>query len=289
MGRLRDRARQAYAAWATFGRKEQFLLDYPAPHDPRWGFGQPLNGPLLARLEPAVAPALDLLRRHGGALALDGVPDTAAPGTLDPSWTTGYVSPLDGAVLCAVLAEHRPARYVEIGSGTSTKFARRTVDLLGLPTTLCSIDPQPRAEVDALCDEVVRADLQTVGLDRFEELGPGDVVFFDGSHRALMASDVAVFFFEVLPRLAPGVLVHVHDVFLPADYPPEWRHRSYSEQYVVGAALLGDPSLEVLSPNHLLSLTAADELAAWWDGLGVGLPAQPAYDNSLWLRTSAAG
>ena len=289
MGRLGDRARRAYAAWATVGRKEQFLLDFPAPQTPRWGFGQPLNDPLLARLGPAVAPALDLLHRHGAALALDGVPDATAPGSLDPSWTSTYVSPLDGAMLCAVLAEYRPARYVEVGSGTSTRFARRTVDLLGLGTTVCSIDPQPRAEVDALCDEVVRTDLQRVGRERFEALSAGDVVFLDGSHRALMASDVAVFFLEVLPALAPGVVVHVHDIFLPADYPPEWRPRAYSEQYVVGAALLGDPSLEVVAPNHLLSLTAADELTAWWDGLGVRLPAQPAYDNSLWLRTSAAG
>lgn len=289
MGSLEDRARRTYAAWASYGRKEQFLLDYPAPTDARWGFGKPLNGPLVDRLEPAVQPALDLLQRHGATLALDGVHVAASPDSREPSWTSTYMSPLDAAMLCAVLAEHRPAHFVEIGSGTSTKFARRTVELLGLSTTLCSIDPQPRAEVDQLCDEVVRADLQTVGLDRFEALGAGDVVFFDGSHRALMASDVAVFFFEVMPQLAPGVVVHVHDIFLPADYPPEWRHRSYSEQYVVGAALLGDPSIEVLAPNHLLSLTAADQVAAWWDGIGVKLPSQPAYDNSLWLRTSAAG
>jgi hypothetical protein len=68
-------------------------------------------------------------------------------------------------------------------------------------------------------------------------LGPGDVVFLDGSHRVGMASDVTVFFLEVLPRLPPGVLVHVHDVYLPNDYPPELVERNYSEQYMLAAVL----------------------------------------------------
>lgn len=69
-------------------------------------------------------------------------------------------------------------------------------------------------------------------------MGAGDIVFLDGSHRVGMGSDVTLFFLEVLPRLAPGVLVHIHDIYLPNDYPPELVGRNYSEQYMLAAVLL---------------------------------------------------
>ncbi len=263
------------------------LIDYPPPAEPRWGFGHPSNEALSSRLESSLDPAMSRLRRLGPDLGLGEVPDVADISGASPSWTTGYMSPLDAATLCAIIADIRPSRYVEIGSGTSTKFARRAVTHSGVATSMLSIDPHPRSVCDELCDEIIRADLQTVDLSRFDDLESGDVVFFDGSHRALSHSDVAVFFLELLPRLAEGVVVHVHDIFLPNDYPEEWNYRFYSEQYLVGAMLLANPSIEVLSANHLLSVTRKAEIKSWWEDLGVSLPDQPAYDNSLWFRVPA--
>ena len=280
---VRERLRRARAAWASAGRTEQVLLDYPPPPGVRWGWGRPLNAPLRDRLAPSLDRTLGLLGSHLPVLGLDEVAPVAPVGSPEPSWTTGYISPLDGAVLSCVLAEYRPARFLEIGSGTSTRFARRTVDRLGLGTSICSVDPEPRADVDAICDEVLRTTLQDVDLGRFADLAAGDVAFFDGSHRALAHSDVATFFLDVVPVLAPGVVVHVHDVFLPADYPPEWRYRSYSEQYVLAALLLADPSVEVVAANHLLALERSAEVATIWSDHGVVLPEQPAYDTSFWF------
>jgi hypothetical protein len=75
----------------------------------------------------------------------------------------------------------------------------------------------------------------------------------DGSHRVLMNSDATVFFLEVLPRLKPGVVVHMHDIFLPNDYPLRWRELYYSEQYMLAAYLLAGEKLKVLLPNAFVS------------------------------------
>ena len=157
--------------------------------------------------------------------------------------------------LYCMLFEFRPKRFVEVGSGDSTRFARRAIRDHSLPTLITSIDPTPRAEIDKLCDFVIRKPLEEVELDVFDELGPGDFLFIDGSHRSFSNSDVTVAFLDVLPRLRAGVVVHFHDIFWPYDYPPEWADRYYSEQYLLGCYLLGDRGSEVkvLLPNAFVA------------------------------------
>src|SRR4029077_8255229 len=125
---------------------------------------------------------------------------------------------------------------------------------LGLPTQVVSVDPAPCADIDALCDQVIRQRLEEIdGASLAANLGPGDVLFFDGSHRCLQNSDVTVFLLEVLPALQPGVLIGLHDVFLPYDYPESWCGRFYSEQLALGCWLLGDGWRRVRV-----------ELPVWW-------------------------
>ena len=104
---------------------------------------------------------------------------------------------------------------------------------------MISIDPAPRVEVASLVDQGIRKPLEETDLTPILELRAGDILFMDGSHCCFTNSDVSVFFLEILPRLSEGVLVHLHDVFLPYDYPPTWAERYYSEQYMLGAYLLG--------------------------------------------------
>ncbi len=106
-----------------------------------------------------------------------------------------------------LLALHNPSVYVEVGSGNSTKFARRAVQDHGLRTRIVSIDPYPRREVDAICDEVIRHPCEDMDMTFFADL-PGDAMLFvDNSHRSFQNSDVTVFFMEILP-----VLRHGHDL-----------------------------------------------------------------------------
>jgi methyltransferase family protein len=159
--------------------------------------------------------------------------------TSEPFWSNGWIPPLDAVSLCGLLRQHEPGRYIEIGSGNSTKFARKIIDKMGLRTKILSIDPAPRAEIDALCHEKIRSALEDLPNDFYTELRPDDMIFFDGSHRSFPNSDVTVFFTELLPCLPAGVIYGLHDIFLPNDYPATWNVRFYNEQYLLLAYLFG--------------------------------------------------
>jgi hypothetical protein len=166
-----------------------------------------------------------------------------------PFWNNVWFSALDAASLVNVIAWKRPSRYVEIGSGHSTRFARYTIDTLRLETRITSVDPEPRENIDRICHQIIRSPLESCDLNIFDELAAGDILFFDGSHRAFSNSDVVVFFFEVMPRLKPGVVVHIHDIFVPDDYPADWKLRLYNEQYILAAMLMCEkPPFRVIAP-----------------------------------------
>jgi Methyltransferase domain len=149
---------------------------------------------------------------------------------------------------------NKPARYFEIGSGNSTKFVARAVKDNALRTQLVSVDPQPRTEIDELCDRVIRAPVEEIDLGLFDDLAAGDILYVDNSHRCFMNSDATVVFLEILPRLKPGVIVQLHDVTLPYDYPPQWADRFYSEQYLLACYLLArGERFEILLPAYFAS------------------------------------
>jgi len=156
-----------------------------------------------------------------------------------PWWGNTWFSGLDAVSLYGMLATLKPSLYIEIGSGNSTKFARRAVNDHALDTRIISIDPYPRSSIDELSDEVIRSPLEDADLSVFERLKPGDILFIDSSHHVFMNSDVTVLFLEVLPRIPPGVMIHVHDIYLPYDYPVGRQDKNESEQYLIAAMLLG--------------------------------------------------
>lgn len=260
--------------------------NYAYTCEPRWGFGRPSH-PALTTLVAAhraeYAAQLDrfaALAPRLGAIALDAPEDSPEPRWNNP-WFTGF----DAVALYGLLAAANPRLVVEVGSGNSTKFARRAVRDFDLRTRLVSIDPQPRAEVDALCDEVIRAPAETVDPGVFARLKPGDVLFVDSSHRSFENSDVTALFLEVLPALEPGVLVHVHDIYLPYDYPPQAEGLLYNEQYLLAALFLGGGKwLEPLFPAFYVSQDAqlASRSAPIWQA--VGAQAFPTVSSSFWMK-----
>nr|MDT0656498.1 class I SAM-dependent methyltransferase [Micromonospora sp. DSM 115978] len=272
-------------ALSTVGLRRPIFVDHPVDPAPRYGYGQPEHPVLTDLLERGRTGYADRLRgflRHADKLA--DIPLRGDLDRADPYWVNGWLPPLDGLALYGFLAEGDPRRYLEIGSGHSTRFARRAITDHGLRTRITSIDPAPRAAVDGICDRVIRCPLERTDLACFDDLEPGDIVFFDGSHRAFMGSDVTVFFFEVLPRLRPGVLVQIHDILLPRDYPPQWRWRHYNEQYLLAAFLLaGSGRLRVELPNAFVAGDARLSAVAepLWRRLRLTQQYLPA---SFWLR-----
>lgn len=234
---------------------------------------------LFAASRPSFQDVLDSMDSHADALlALGGDPPA-------PRWTQQWFARLDGAAAYVLVRDRRPARIVEVGSGHSTRFLARAIADGGHDTKLTAIDPAPRADLQGLPLEFIRATVQSAGLEPFTELGPGDLLFIDSSHIAMPGTDVDLLFSRVLPALPAGVLIHIHDICLPDDYFPAWHWRGYNEQQSA-AALLAGGGFRPLFASHYAATRMADTVA---DSVAGRLPlVDGTPETSLWLEKTAA-
>lgn len=172
-----------------------------------------------------------------------------------PSWNNGFLPGLDMISIYCLMAMFRPAHYIEIGSGNSTKIARKTITDNKLNTKITSIDPQPRAMIDKISDRIIRKPVEQINITETitDTLKENDFLFIDNSHFVFPNSDAMVCFMEVLPYLKKGVIVHIHDIFLPYDYPDEMCRRFYNEQYMLAAFLMSNPNrYKIILPNYFI-------------------------------------
>lgn len=194
---------------------------------------------------------------------------------------------LDARALFVLLRAWRPARVIEVGSGhTSLLMADVNTRFLDGSMHITCIDPYPEPFLkndDCAIDRLVQAKVQDVPLTEFDALAAGDVLFIDSSHVAKAGSDVNYLYFEVLPRLAAGVRIHIHDVFLPFEYPKSWlleQGRSWNEQYLLQALLMYSTALRIVFGSAYAAWKHVDLLAA---AVGAGTQAT-AGGGSLWIR-----
>lgn len=230
--------------------------------------GYPELEALFARPEPALRACLAAMCDAAPALAaLDGPPPA-------PRMGQSWFPRLDAAAATVLAAG--AARVVEVGSGHSTRFLARAA---GAGALTC-IDPAPRAALAGLEVDWRREVLERKHLALFRELRSGDIAFFDSSHLLWPGTDVDLILNRILPLLAPGVLVHVHDIFLPDAYPADWAWRGYTEQLGLAGWIAGGAYELVWSSHYALTrmgAAAMPEIAA--------LPlAAGARESSLWLR-----
>ena len=180
-----------------------------------------------------------------------------------PELTSYYVNNsqfgwLDASALFVLLREWAPKRIIEVGSGYSSllmadvnrRFLHGQIDIT-------CIEPNPRdflrGEIPGIA-RVLQRNVQDVPLEIFRQLARGDVLFIDSSHVAKTGSDVNYLMFQVLPRLAPGVRVHIHDIFFPSEYPKDWvlrENRSWNEQYVVRALLMYSSAFKLVFGSNI--------------------------------------
>lgn len=232
------------------------------------------------------APQLALLGLVG-PLARDA--DYPVDPSADPTiyhYSNDQYPPLDALFLHGALRHFRPRRMIEVGSGFSSLV---TADVnrrhLGRELEFTCIEPYPRQflvdGVDGI-SRLRREKVEDVDPEFFERLGENDVLFIDSSHVAKIGSDVNFLVFEVLPRLRPGVLVHIHDIFLPDEYPRVWmidQCRNWNEQYVVRAFLQHNSAWEIVWAAHFMATRHPAEVVAAF------LPAaRVTGGGSLWLR-----
>jgi predicted O-methyltransferase YrrM len=195
----------------------------------------------------------------------------------------GWFESVDADVLYCVVRHFAPSQVIEIGSGHSSRLTARAIRDGQLQTKLICVDPHPRVEIHECADEFIQAPVQQ--LSRCElpnRLNTGDVLFIDSSHIVMTGGDVVYLYLQVLPRLRPGVLIHVHDIFLPFEYPQEFVVRKrwgWTEQYIVHALLMGNSSFEILWPSCYMWEEHREQV----NGI---LPVKKAFPppSSLWLR-----
>jgi predicted O-methyltransferase YrrM len=221
MNRTGDPNRKGYFIPYRYADEVAAPVEYPA------------LAPFFEAAEPAMREQVERLARHRETLAgFAGAPPA-------PRWDQDWFPRLDGAMAYVLVRDHAPARIVEIGSGHSTRFMARAIADGGHSTSFLSVDPQPRATIDSLPIERLRATLQQAGPSAFEKLDSGDILFVDSSHVLMPGSDVDLVLNQILPRLSQGVMIHFHDIFLPSGYPEAWAWRGYNEQNVLAGLLAG--------------------------------------------------
>jgi predicted O-methyltransferase YrrM len=272
--RRRGRRRRLAMGLATlFGRERGFFI----PH--RYaGSVQPCAYPalesLLAACTPAFRSVLDDIETHAERLRCLGGP---AP---EPRFDQAWFPTLDAAAAYAMVRRARPARIVEVGSGHSTRFLARAIADAGLATELVCIDPAPRAPLRGLRVRWIEAVVQRVPETWFTALQAHDVLFIDSSHILMPGTDVDWLLNRILPNLAPGVLVHLHDVFLPDPYPEAWTWRGYNEQQAI-APLLHGAGYDCRFASHYVRTRHEGLLE---HGVLARLPPPAAPESSLWLE-----
>ncbi len=271
-------------------RRQLISLEYPVDVRPRYGHNA---GPAHEKLKEIIAHHSQryttLLQQSLHYKNVWAQFSTRQDHTIPerPFWLNGYLPPLDAILLYTLLVEIKPKRYIEIGSGHSTRLTRWAIDRQGLATLLVSIDPSPRAEITSLVNEHYPTGIENIELEVFSQLEAGDILFIDNSHRLLPNSDVTRIFLEVLPMLPVGVYVHFHDIYLPFDYPPFMCDRYYSEQYALAILLMANPNrYETVMPNYWVSQELS--FAAAMNDIWQEMPDMEKHGGSYWIKIASA-
>ena len=278
----------------------QKLRDCPAARHLQ-GYSSPI--PSLSQIKtdhdwifaiPKEFPGIDLNVAGQRTLGMELAPfvaDCPFPMTATPPWRyhgdNDWFSWGDAVVLYALVRSSRPARILEVGSGFSSAVILDTVEHHLGDTTHCTfIEPYPdrlrsllRPDDQQRCQVVVNR-VHMVGIDPFLELAAGDILLIDSSHVSKVGSDVNWLIFEVLPRLAPGVLVHVHDVHFPFEYPEKWFEWGFAlnEIYMLRAFLTFNNRFKIIFWNDFLKTCETEWMRQNLPGCLKG------WSTSIWLR-----
>ena len=226
-------------------------------------------------------------------------------------YSNGFFETVDAEIAYCMVRHYKPRRIVEVGGGYSSRVMAAALNvnlkLDGVRGELVTIDPHPdRFPMKALSDRIhlVTESVQEVDLDVFLSLQSSDFLFLDSSHVVGIGSDVVREYLEIIPRIAGGVLVHAHDIFIPADYPREAVLHNlafWSEQYLLQALLMFNPQFEVLWGSSAMqghATTVLEKAFPHWQHSYRNMPAEnrrflPTRDgdrvwpSSFWMRKLA--
>jgi hypothetical protein len=249
----------------------------------------------LVGIDMNEAVQLDLLRNHFPRFRseYDQFPaaSTGEPGRFH--FNNGLFDGTDALVAYCMIRHFQPRLIIEVGSGFSSLIAAEAI-AKNKDSALICIEPFP---LDFLrqgflgLHSLIEKKVEDMDLEFFSQLESGDILFIDSSHTVKIGGDVNYLFLEVLPRLKPGVIVHVHDIFLPFDYRRDWvldEFRFWTEQYLLHAFLMFNAEFEVLMANSYLNHYHHEDIKAAFpnlEKLNVAHPNSVGWGGgSFWMR-----
>jgi Methyltransferase domain len=238
---------------------------------------------------------LDLLRKHFPRFRneYEQFPTTPTEGSGHFYLNNHLFDGTDALVAYCMVRHFQPRLIIEIGGGFSTLLLTEAVAKNSTSALIC-IEPFPQEFLKQGFPELhrlIEKKVEDIELEFFSELHSGDVLFIDSSHTVKIGGDVNYLFLEVLPRLEPGVIVHIHDIFLPFEYRRDWvldEFRFWTEQYLLQAFLTFNSEFEVLMANSYLAHGYLEDLKAAFpslERLKATLPNSVRWGGgSFWMR-----
>jgi hypothetical protein len=195
----------------------------------------------------------------------------------------GLFGGIDALVAYCMVRHFQPRRIIETGSGFSSLLLCQAARKNNRANLIC-IEPFPQKflkEGFPGLNQLIEKKVQDIDPELFSQLQSGDILFIDSSHTVKIGGDVNYLFLEVLPRLKPGVIVHIHDIFLPFEYRRDWvmeEFRFWTEQYLLQAFLTFNSEFEVLLANSYLNHYHQEDLKATFPTLNSWI------GGSFWIR-----
>ena len=217
------------------------------------------------------------------------------PATFSGFWLIngGYMA-VDAHVLYGLVRHNKPRRIIEVGAGNSTLLTTAAIETNvsegAAQTHFTSIDPYPwdmYKQPFPFLTEMITKKIQDVPLSLFEELRHGDILFIDSSHVIRSGNDCHYEYLEILPRLKPGVLVHVHDISLPMPYPKVYYDSQlyWNEQYLLQAFLAFNSRFEVLWPGNYMMLNYPQRMMQRFPEIADMRAVYPSSEpTAFWMR-----
>ncbi|MBN2406072.1 MAG: class I SAM-dependent methyltransferase [Elusimicrobia bacterium] len=195
------------------------------------------------------------------------------------------------AILHSMIRHYKPETVIEVGSGLSTYVSARACIINnkeGHPAKLIAIEPNPnRVLINGFpgLSRLEHMNVEDMEKDYFMQLRENDILFIDSSHVSKTNNDVNFLYLEILPRLNKGVIVHIHDIFLPYDYPSDWflrLHKYYNEQYLLQAFLCCNNCYKIIYADYFMDKKYPDKMPYVF-------PVKEGYSNrhypsSFWMR-----
>lgn len=210
---------------------------------------------------------------------------------------TGYESNGDGSILFGMVRMFKPNLIIEIGSGNSTKVSSYAMDMNNKERDsssskdkgeIVAIEPYPTSMLKELQEKkdtqirLIEEPLEAIDDSIFDKLKENDILFIDSTHIIKCGNDVHRLYLQILPKLPPGVIVHIHDIRFPQDYPQEWilnKKYFWNEQYLLHMFLCFNDSFLILFASNYMKMRYYNEFSQSVTGLD-----EDGWPGSFWIK-----